>query len=182
MRKLKKVLCRRHLCYRPRYPLFTLCPECREESPHEASVVEVVVRYFSRPEFSQFFIETEREIQMGSDTHRADVVVIDGKGRFAAIAECKRGGYVGSGIEQLKSYLCATDTPFGIFANSITPDAWTFYENLGRNRFDSITMPQFEARVVGKPEQPQRTHSSRARYARRRQIAKRKGHNSRATR
>ena len=48
----------------------------------------------------------------------------------------------------LKSYLSATDTQFGIFANSIDPVDWKFYENLRQNQFKEITRDQFEARVV----------------------------------
>ena len=173
MRDLNEVFCCRHSRSQPRHPRFTLCPECYAEAPHEARVVEAVGRYFSRAEFSEFFIETEREVQMGADTRRADVVLVDSKGSFAAIAECKRVGYVGYGIEQLKSYLCATATPFGIFANSIKPDVWTFYGNLGQNRFNDITRSQFEARLVGSPQRLKPTYSSRASYARRRQLARR---------
>ena len=86
---------------------------------------------------------------MGSDKRRADVVLMNSKGNLAAIAECKRPGVEGNGIDQLKSYLSATDTSLGIFANSTEPDSWNFYENLGRNQFREIaTRSEFEKQVV----------------------------------
>ena len=78
----------------------------------------------------------------------ADVVLTDGNGSFAAIAECKGARYVGHGIEQLKSYLSATDTRFGIFANRACRGQWKFYENRRRNQFDQIDRCKFEAGVV----------------------------------
>ena len=132
MRDLEIVWCRLHSRSQPRYPCFTLCPECRADAPHEAIVVEAVVNYFSRPEFSKFFIETEREIQMGSENRRPDIVLLDEAEKFVAIAECKQKGVVNYGHKQLQSYLCATDTPLGIFANSMDPEDWKFYENLKR--------------------------------------------------
>lgn len=115
----------------------------------EEIVVEAVDNYFSGSKFRKFSIEKEHAIQMGSDNRRADVVLIDGKGNLAAVAECKQIGFEGHGPDQLKSYLCATDTPFGIFANSTEPDDWEFYENLGRNQFkDKIARSEFEKRVV----------------------------------
>ena len=57
-------------------------------------------------------------------------------------------GYEDDGIEQLKSYLSATATPLGVFANSTDPDEWKFYENLGTNQFRTITRPQFESAVL----------------------------------
>ena len=115
----------------------------------ESIVVEEVARYFSEPIFQKFSIEKECSIQMGSENRRADVVLIDRKSNLAAIAECKRHGDVGHGVDQLKSYLSATDTPFGIFANSTDSELWVFYENLGRNQFREITSAEFEA-FIGK--------------------------------
>ena len=182
MRDLETVLCRLHLRSQPRYPRFTLCPDCHTEAPHEAIVVEAVVNYFSRPEFSNFCIQTEHKIQMGADSRRADIVLLDRFENFIAIAECKRAGYVNNGIAQLKSYLCATGTPFGIFANSTDPDDWEFYENLGRNRFKGITHNQFKTGVgITRPIELissekngfKNIRTSRARFARQREKAKR---------
>ena len=142
MKDLNTVFCHLHSHSQPRYPHFTLCPYCREDAPHEAIVVEAVVHYFSL-KFRDFFIETELEIQMGTAKRRADIVLIDGKQNYAAIVECKRIGVQEDGIDQLKSYLCATATPLGIFANSTLSDDWEFFENLGRNEFRAITSDLF---------------------------------------
>lgn len=115
----------------------------------EGIVVAAVEQYFSQPEFQKFSTKQEYQIKMGSDKRRADVALMNSKGNLAAIAECKRPGVEGDGIDQLKSYLSATDTSLGIFANSTKPDSWNFYENLGRNRFREITTrSEFEKRVV----------------------------------
>ena len=115
----------------------------------EGEVVAAVERYFSQPKFQKFFTKQEHPIQMGADNRRADVVLLNNStGSLASIAECKRDGVEGSGIDQLKSYLSATDTPFGIFANSTEPDSWSFYENLRRNQFREIARPEFEDMVV----------------------------------
>ena len=149
MRDLETVLCCLHSRYQPRYPRFTLCPDCHVEAPHEAIVVEAVVNYFSKPQFRDFFIETEREIQMGTDNRRPDIVLLDKSEGFVAIAECKQTGVVTYGREQLKSYLCATDAQFGVFANSTNPNEWEFYENLRRNRFTPpMKRSRFESKVA----------------------------------
>lgn len=115
----------------------------------EGIVVAAVEHYFSQPKFQKFSTKQEYPIKMGSDKRRADVVLMDSTGNLAAIAECKRPGVEGDGIDQLKSYLSATDTALGIFANSTEPDSWNFYENLGRSRFREITTrSEFEKQVV----------------------------------
>ena len=118
----------------------------------EGIVVEAVVRYFSDPRFQKFSIQTEYPIQMGSDNRRADVVLVDSANRLVAIAECKRVGVEGQGRDQLKSYLSATATRFGIFANSTYPAAWDFYENLGRNQVRPMTRSEFEEQVVNRAQ------------------------------
>lgn len=172
MRDLETVLCHLHSCSQPRYPRFTLCPECRTEASHEAIVVEAVVNHFSKPEFGELFIQTEHEIQMGTNIRRSDIMLLDKLENFIAIAECKQTRTVTYGHEQLQSYLCATDTQFGIFADGIDPKDWKFYKNLGRNRFEEITDNQFTAGLIGVPQRPEPTSNSRARYARRKQIAR----------
>ena len=111
-------------------------------------VVQQVVSYFSAPRFERFSIEKEYPIQMGSDNRRADVVLINEDERIAAIIECKRSGYEGSGPDQLKSYLSATDTPLGVFANETDPADWQFYENRGRNQFKPVDRFQFEKQIL----------------------------------
>ena len=114
----------------------------------EGIVVAAVEKYFSQPNFRRFSTKQEHSIQMGSDNRRADVVLIDSKGNLAAVAECKQIGIEGRGPDQLKSYLSASGTRLGLFANSTVPDDWKFYENLGRNQFKPITLSEFEDLVV----------------------------------
>ena len=173
MKDLETVLCHRHLRSQPRYPNFTLCPECQLEAPHEAQVVEAVVNYFSKSDFSHFFVQTEHKIQMGTYTGRTDIVLLNSEENFVAIAECKQIGVVTYGHEQLKSYLSATDTQLGIFANSTDPNDWEFYENLRQNRFQRIIYDQFEANLIRRPQPLEPTYTRRSHYARRRQLARR---------
>ena len=136
-------------CSALRDPKYELCPACYVNSPdHEDRVVEVVNVYFSGLGVPGFSPKTEHGIQIGSENCRADVVLADENGSFAAIAECKGAGYVGHGIEQLKSYLSATDTRFGIFANGACRRQWKFYENRRHNQFDCITLDQFEEGIA----------------------------------
>lgn len=148
MKNLNQVYCHLHSCSQLRYPCFELCPYCRRDAPHEAIVVESVVNYFSS-KISDFSIETEYEIQMGSEKRRADIVFVF-REQNAVIVECKREGSENGedGIKQLKSYLCATDTPIGIFANTIYHSNWILFENLGRNKFSEITWDQFWTKVI----------------------------------
>ena len=115
----------------------------------EDQVVTAVEDYFK--EFQGFSTAKECEIQMGVDQRRPDLVLINSDELFAAIAECKRNNVIGYGLQQLKSYLCATDTRFGVFANSTDQDTWIFYENLRHNRFRRIDRSEFEKRVVESP-------------------------------
>ncbi len=119
-----------------------------DERLQELDVVEAVVAYFSEPKFAKFSILRECSIQMGPINSRADIVLHDTEGNFIAIAECKAPGGANYGIPQLQSFLCATDTPFGIFASSTNRDSWIFYENLRHNRFRRIERSDFEKRVL----------------------------------
>ena len=115
----------------------------------EGVVVAAVKEYFSRPKFQKFSIKEEYPIQMGSHRRKADVVLVDSKGNLIAIAECKREGVKGNGIDQLESYLSASDTTWGMFANSKNDSEWKFYKkNPGENRLIEIERSQFEKRVV----------------------------------
>ena len=115
-----------------------------------SDVVKAVVAYFSESKFADFFLDVEREIQMGATARRADIVLRDVKGRFTAIAECKRPNGDVSGRLQLKSYLNATGTRFGLLANSTDSNQWAFCENKGGNQFRQISRAAFEAGVLGK--------------------------------
>ncbi len=122
-----------------------------KERLEELDVVEAAVAYLSASKFSKFSILRECKIQMGTIHSRADIVLCDAEGNFIAIVECKLLAGSGHGEynhEPLKSYLCATDTLFGIFASNINPDSWIFYENLRHNRFRQIKRSDFEKRVL----------------------------------
>ena len=118
-----------------------------EERLQELDVVATVIAYFSEPMFIKFSILSECRIQIGAIHSRADIVLRDGQENFIAIAECKLSGGT-SYTEPLKSFLCATDAPFGIFASGTSRDSWIFYENLRHNRFQRIERSDFEERVV----------------------------------
>ena len=135
---------------RPPDELYKLCPECYASSlDQETEIAEKVYDYFKDElHVNGFSPHKECHIQFGARNGSADVVLADGSGSFAAIAECKGAGYVGHGIEQLKSYLSATDTRFGIFANRADPEHWKFYENQGKNQFAEIKRSKFEMGVV----------------------------------
>ena len=118
-----------------------------EERLKELDVVETVVGYFSEPRFAKVSMLRKYRIQMGAIHSRADIVLRDAQENFIAIAACKLLDGTSS-TESLKSFLCATDTPFGIFASSINRDSWIVYENLRHNRFQQIERSDFERRVL----------------------------------
>lgn len=105
------------------------------------------------PPRESYLIKTEAKIQMGSSRRKADVALLSTAepSRFIVIVECKAPGKSRKekeeGIKQLKSYLAATDTRFGIFAADRSPNKWKYYENQGRNKFSSISRKVFEAQV-----------------------------------
>ena len=143
----------------PPIELYKFCSKCYAVSPdHENKVEDAVFHYLSElvvKGFSPYKQRRERmkcKIQFGSRNGYPDVVLTDGNGSFAAIGECKGGGYVGDGIEQLKSYLSATDTRFGIFANQVDRKQWIFYENRRGHDFPEIGRDEFESGVVGQFE------------------------------
>ena len=136
-------------CNQTRDSQYELCSLCYAISPdQEKRVEETVDAYFCALNVNGFSSKMQHEIQMGSDNRKPDVVLVDGDGSFAAIAECKGAGFIGNGIEQLKSYLSATDTRFGVFANRADLSQWKFYENRRRNQFDQIDRSKFEIGVV----------------------------------
>ena len=114
----------------------------------EVKVASAVAMYFSEPKFAKFSIVRECKIQIGPSSYRTDIVLRDEEGNFIAIAECKLQGRANYGPEQLKSYLCATDAPFGIFVSSTDRDSWIFYENLRHNRFRQIEQSDFEKGIL----------------------------------
>ncbi|RKU08064.1 hypothetical protein C6501_17120 [Candidatus Poribacteria bacterium] len=114
----------------------------------EAIIADTVAKYFLDHKFADFSIDRECPIQIGPNYYVTDIVLRDSEGSFLAIVECKSLRNANLGTQQLKSFLCATDTPYGIIASSINPDSWVFYENLRHNRFQQITRADFEEQVL----------------------------------
>ena len=121
--------------------------QVKEKSVHysEDQVKDIVANYFKSLRISSpgYSVKREYLIQMGSSPCRADIVFLR-NGKLVAITECKRTGRIESGHDQLKSYLCATDTFLGIFANHSDPNEWTFWENHRHNNFLEIDHETFE--------------------------------------
>ena len=156
--------CRR--CGRKCNQNYELCYECYNDGEPEYKVMEAVFNYFSEPKFRENGFSPKKDehyIRIGVYTPRPDVVLFDRQGNLAAVAECKRGGITNYGIEQLWSYLTASDVQFGVFANSTEPDEWIFFENLRRYHFkDDISRSQFEAEIVaGQPVESIREEKGR---------------------
>lgn len=123
-----------------------LCPVCYAAGSPEEKVEDAVEEYLSQ--YPGDKVERQHEITIGSYRPKPDIVLLDVKDNIIVIVECKREGIEYNGIEQLKSYLSARDTQFGIFANSIEPDNWKFYENLRKHRFEEISRSQFETEIA----------------------------------
>ena len=123
----------------------------------EKEVVEAVKTYFNQDNFNNFTINTECGIQFGASKCRkhgiADVVLKDVAGHWLAIVECKseKTGYTEHGRGQLRSYLSATDTRFGILAANGNPDNWVYCENFRSNVFTEKDKSYFEKHVFDPP-------------------------------
>ena len=126
----------------------------------ESTIEKGVERHFQE---LGFITKTQYEIQIGSNKGRADVAIYKPNPpqlflsanlheRVAAIVECKEQRKVGYGIEQLMSYLCATGVRLGVFANSIFPQTWKYFENHGGNDLRKITYNQFHALLRAEEE------------------------------
>ena len=122
----------------------------------EKEVCEAVKTYF-QDNFNNFTINTECGIQFGASKCRkngiADVVLKDVAGHWLAIVECKseKTGYTEHGRGQLRSYLSATDTRFGILAANGNPDNWVYCENQRSNVFMEKDKSYFEKHVFDPP-------------------------------
>ena len=116
-------------------------------------IVEQAVKTYFNNRFPQFSVSQECEISFGSKRGGfADVVLhTDKPGSFVAIAECK--GPLPTqkrqerAKEQLKSYMSATNTRYGVLAVGEDPGNWEFCENKHHNRFVSINRETFERSV-----------------------------------
>ncbi|MYF99629.1 type I restriction enzyme HsdR N-terminal domain-containing protein, partial [Candidatus Poribacteria bacterium] len=77
----------------------------------------------------RYTVREEYPIQIGSSRRRADVALLAGR-KLLAVVECKKEGKIGEGIKQLQSYLYASPAQLGVFANSVSPDNWKYYQKL----------------------------------------------------
>ena len=129
---------------------------------HE-EVREAVITHFTQ---NGFTVAEECNIQFGAGRGRnhgiADVVVKNSEGYWVAIVECKNKR-IGNSLEgkwQLKSYLSATDTRFGILAASSDPADWIYFENLRSNVFIKRERPYFNARLNDPPSADRPDHDA----------------------
>ena len=116
----------------------------------EAVVDQAVKTYFT-DRFPQFDVSQQCEVQFGTRHGIADVVLHqetnNQQGRFIAIAECKTSPLPILRFRaraQLKSYLSATNTRFGVLAVGTDPRNWEFCENKYHNWFAEIERSEFE--------------------------------------
>ena len=116
----------------------------------EAIVEQEVRRYFTN-QFPQFSISQQCEIQFGTKFGIADIVlhqpIGNEEGRFVAIAECKRWPLPilhEKARAQLKSYMSATNTRYGVLTIGTDPGNWVFCENKYNNYFIEISREDFE--------------------------------------
>ncbi len=116
----------------------------------EAKVEQAVKNYFEN-QFPKFSTSQQCGVQFGTRHGIADVVlhqsIRDEKGYFVAIAECKRLPLPilrGHARAQLKSYMSATNTRYGVLAVGTDPGNWEFCENKYNNRFAEISREDFE--------------------------------------
>ena len=119
----------------------------------EAIVKQEVRRYFTN-RFPQFSVSEECSVQFGTKFGSADIVLHQpiGRegGRFIAIAECKRWPLPilhEQARAQLKSYMSATNTRYGVLTIGIDPGNWIFCENKYNNYFIEISREDFERSI-----------------------------------
>ena len=123
----------------------------------EKEVCEAVIAYFNTNRFKAFNIDKECDIHFGAgkggNNGIADVVLRSKDQYWIAIVECKSEsvGDTKKGRDQLKSYLSATDTRFGILAFNDNPNDWIYCENLRSNVFRKIKKSVFETQVSEPP-------------------------------
>ena len=117
-------------------------------------VVEQTVKTYFTDKFPQFSVSQQCEIQFGVKHGIADVVlhqpIQDGRGYFVAIAECKILPLPilrAQARAQLKSYMSATNTRYGVLAVGTDPRHWEFCENKYNNWFAEINREDFESGI-----------------------------------
>ena len=131
----------------------------------EAIVEQAVETYFT-DQFPQFSTSQQCEVQFGTRHGIADVVlhqpVRDEKGYFVAIAECKASPLPiprAQARAQLKGYMSATNTQYGVLAVGEDPGNWEFCENRYNNWFIEINREDFERGVENwKPVSARTSH------------------------
>ena len=119
------------------------------------AVVEQKVETYFRDRFPQFSVSPQCQVRFGTRKGGiADVVlhqpVGEENGYFVAIAECKKRPLPVNRFyarAQLKSYLSATHTRYGLLAIGTDPRDWEFCENKSNNWFASIEQDAFEAGI-----------------------------------
>jgi len=113
------------------------------------AIVEQAVKTYFTDQFPQFSVSEQCAVSFGTQ-HRgiADVVLyMDENGYFVAIAECKRWPLpipLDQAKAQLKSYMSATNTRYGVLAIGTDVGNWEFCENKYNNRFVRIGRKSFE--------------------------------------
>ena len=118
-------------------------------------MVEQKVKQYFTERFPQFSVSEECNVQFGTRTGGiADVVLHQSmggqKGNFVAIAECKKLPLPipqGQAKAQLKSYMSATSTKYGVLAVGTDPRNWVFCENKYDNWFVEINQNAFETGI-----------------------------------
>ena len=115
------------------------------------AVVDQAVKTYLTDRFPKFDVSQQCEVQFGTRHGIADVVlhqpIREGKGYFVAIAECKKWPLPilrDKARAQLKSYLSATNTRYGVLAVGTDPRNWEFCENKYHNWIVSIDRDTFE--------------------------------------
>ena len=115
-------------------------------------VVQQEVKTYFTDRFPQFSVSQERGLQFGTRKGGiADVVLHqptrNGDGYYVAIAECKKWPLPilrNQARAQLKSYLSATNTRYGLLAVGTDPGNWEYCENKNHNWIVSIDRDTFE--------------------------------------
>ena len=126
------------------------------------AVVEQAVKTYFVDRFTQFAVSEQCEVQFGTRHGIVDVVLHQPikaeKGYFVAIAECKKWPLPilrGQAKAQLKSYMSATNTRYGVLAIGTDPRDWEFCENKYNNWFAEIDRRTFEKGIENwKPVSP----------------------------
>lgn len=111
-------------------------------------VHKVLETYFATVPFKGKDLRIEQLIQFGALQGVADIVLQDSDNNYIAIVLCKQSWERQEPtILELKSYLSATDTQFGILATGNDPELWVFCENQRNNYFIEIPRDVFESRI-----------------------------------